>query len=191
MNRTQVAAKPNSLTIGVGLHSSAQVGDSQMPGQTKRHKRGAGIQEITSSAAQTSSHCVSIAAVSCLQHQAHRQSSSKSIRQARLAGTSRSYRKPSPNEKEAKALIRITTNRAAKTYTQIGNPTRKGANDQRLAANPKVNSYRMSETAMNTCQYAFNLRRILIRERTPEGKSAEPAVNLALPADQKPHHLQA
>ncbi len=63
MNCTQVAAKPNSLTIGVGLHSSAQVGDSQMPGQTKRHKRGAGIQEITSSAAQTSSHCVSIAAV--------------------------------------------------------------------------------------------------------------------------------
>ena len=63
MNRTQVAAKPNGITIGVGLHSRAQVGDSQVPRQTKRHKRSAGIEEIASSAAQASSHCVAIAAV--------------------------------------------------------------------------------------------------------------------------------
>jgi hypothetical protein len=63
MNRAQVAAKPNSLTIGVGLHSRAQVGDSQVPRQTKRHQRRAGIQEIASSAAQAASHCFAIAAV--------------------------------------------------------------------------------------------------------------------------------
>ncbi len=86
MNRTQVAAKPNGITIGVGLHSRAQVGDSQVPRQTKRHKRSAGIEEIVSSAAQTSSHCVAITTVSCLQLQAPRHSTPQSIRQAQLAG---------------------------------------------------------------------------------------------------------